>query len=181
MVVEGCSFKTCRLSIDCWRGATLRGAPLPDRSQVVASILTQAVTRALPDGWQGHYDERRAEAWLAAREHEGPVLFAVEHETDAAVGLVLLFESETEDGRNVDVRLGYLFAEEAWGKGLASELVTGFVEWCRGEGLIRSVIAGVGIDNRASLRVLEKNGFRELPTDPNDPGAELVLVLDVRL
>ena len=59
----------------------------------------------------------------------------------------------------MDVRLGYLLAESAWGKGLASELIEGFVRWCRGEAAIRSLAGGVNPDNAASIHVLEKNGF----------------------
>ncbi len=56
------------------------------------------------------------------------------------------------------MRLGYLLAERAWGKGIASELIRGLVEWCRKSG-IASIVGGVERNNIASRRVLEKNGF----------------------
>ena len=80
--------------------------------------------------------------------------------THQAVGLMILFETQAEEGNGqVDVRLGYLLSEAVWGKGIASELVRGFVRWCRGHESISSIAGGVAQDNLASKRVLEKNGF----------------------
>ncbi len=65
----------------------------------------------------------------------------------------------TTDAQERELRLGYIVAEDMWGRGIASEIVDGFVSWCRGEDAILSIAAGVGNDNPASKRVLEKNGF----------------------
>ena len=74
---------------------------------------------------------------------------------------MILFEMEAEEGNGAtDIRLGYLLSESTWGKGIASELVHGFVSWCRGQTSILSIAGGVALDNPASNRVLEKNGFQ---------------------
>ena len=84
---------------------------------------------------------------------------------------MMLFESP-----QTDVRLGYLLAEQAWGRGLASELVGGFVCWYEANPAIRHLVAGVDQDNVASVRVLEKNGF--VPSVRTDEsGTELTFVL----
>ena len=80
---------------------------------------------------------------------------------------MILFETEGESNAGIEVRLGYLLAETAWGSGLASELVCGFVDWCRRQE-IASIVGGVGSENIASRRVLEKNGFTRDPTEPHD-------------
>ena len=80
----------------------------------------------------------------------------------------------------MEVHLGYVLAESAWGQGLGSELVEGFVEWCRGERQIRSLIGGVAADNLASVRILEKNGFRPMGSDVDDPDADLMFILRLR-
>ena len=51
-----------------------------------------------------------------------------------------------------------MLAESAWGKGFATELITGLVNWCR-ENAIKSITGGVEHNNPASARVLEKCGF----------------------
>ena len=90
----------------------------------------------------------------------------------------MVLETAAATDRGVDVRLGYLIAESAWGKGLASELIGGFVEWCR-EQTIVSIEGGVGRENQASQRVLEKNGFELVtPTDPMQGELFFRLVLD---
>ena len=70
---------------------------------------------------------------------------------------MILFES---DGENMgkSIRIGYLLAEAAWGQGFASELLEGFVKWCRTVE-ISLVIGGVARSNVPSQRVMERNGF----------------------
>ena len=68
---------------------------------------------------------------------------------------MILHDTDTTATGSVEVRLGYLLAENAWGKGFASELIEGFVDWCRGQEAITSLAGGVEADNAASRRVLE--------------------------
>jgi len=179
VLLDECSFETDRLTIDSWRFQSARYEWLEDRGLMVRSLLTASVTQGLPLGWQGEYDRVRGEAWFSDREVEGPVLVAVEPGRSEVVGLLLLFESEVDGFDDVDVRVGYLLAEQAWGRGLASELVAGLVEWCQTRPLIRSLHGGVDSDNTASIGVLEKNGFVHSASGKNHAD-ELVLTLNLR-
>jgi RimJ/RimL family protein N-acetyltransferase len=76
-----------------------------------------------------------------------------------AVGLLILHEVASEKGGAADIHLGYLLAEAAWGFGLGSESVSGFVDWCRAPPGVRSIAGCVAHDNVASIRILERNGF----------------------
>lgn len=105
-------------------------------------LLRPAVLAPLPPSLQ----ERDPARWIAARRAEAEVL-AIEADS-ALVGVALLA------GRD-PVHLGYLLAEEAWGKGFASEAVAGLLAALPGE----SFRAGVARDNPASGRVLVKAGF----------------------
>ena len=88
-------------------------------------------------------------------------MLVVDRLTQQAVGLVILIEMQSEGGTDEkEVRLGYLLAEDSWGQGMASELVEGFVSWCREQTSISSIAGGVALNNPASKRVLQKNGFR---------------------
>ena len=84
-------------------------------------------------------------------------MLVVERASGEVAGLVILFETLLDQG--IEVRLGYLLAPPFWGKGLASELVSWLVRWCRAQDGIDSLAGGVSVDNPASRRVLEKNGF----------------------
>lgn len=121
---------------------------------VVINTLTPKVTQSLPPAWQGVYSPERANDWINKRDEEGVTLIAVDKSSLAAIGFVILFES----ANGKDLRLGYLLQESAWGNGYASELIQGFVEWSKSND-ISSITGGVEVDNIASKRVLEKNGF----------------------
>jgi RimJ/RimL family protein N-acetyltransferase len=64
-----------------------------------------------------------------------------------------------EPGEPVQIHLGYMLAEESWGKGIATELVSGVVQHLP-TGRQITVMGGVGNDNLGSAKVLEKAGFR---------------------
>ena len=126
-------------------------------------MLTKPVTRMLPEGWQGAFSEERARQWIIERNNEGTTLLVVSRSAGEPVGLMILYESIGRSTAAVELRLGYILAEEVWGEGLASELVGGFVSWCKVNN-VASIAGGVARANVASRRVLEKNGF---VCDPN--------------
>jgi ribosomal-protein-alanine N-acetyltransferase len=180
MVSERRSFQTDRLIVDEWHAASLASEGDRSLADIVASLMTASVTRPLPSEWQGEYTRHRAKEWIAQRDHEGPTLLAVERSSRLAVGLVILLETEVSTGSGVDIRLGYVLAEAAWGRGIGSELVGGFVEWCRAQSEIGSLIAGVTADNPASIRILEKSGFRLVGNDADESNAERIYELRLR-
>ena len=57
------------------------------------------------------------------------------------------------------ISIGYRFLEACWGKGIASEAVGLLVDHLLRETDIEIITAGTMVENRASARVLEKNGF----------------------
>jgi ribosomal-protein-alanine N-acetyltransferase len=56
--------------------------------------------------------------------------------------------------------LGYTLARSHWGRGLASEAARAFVDFGFDELHLRRIVAMVEVGNGASVRVLEKLGFR---------------------
>jgi len=156
--VRRCSFSTDRLVVGEWHHQAARF----DLNLVgaVGNILTTATTAALPPEWRGAFDGERARRWIEARDIESPTLLAIEIDTGLIVGLLILSETAGEFPlRGVDVRLGYVVAESAWGRGFATELVAGLVKWSQSEPSICTISAGVAPTNEASVRVLRKNGF----------------------
>lgn len=170
MICTGCAFQTRRLTVSDWCSPVERRH---DRVAIVSSLLTVETTRALPADWQGSYTADRASSWIGERDAEGVTLLVVERSTDRPVGLTILFESGVDDDSDdVEVRLGYVLSESVWGRGLAGELVEGFVAWCGGRQGIRRIAAGVSDSNPASARVLHRNGF--VPTSPSsDDGHQI--------
>lgn len=160
MDLSNCNFRTARLLLREWHSLDPDEWDGRDLSEAVISILTEPVTRSLPPTWQGDYTTSRAKGWIRERDSEGITLLAVSGETRMAVGLMILFQQVDDEVADAEIRVGYLLAESAWGSGMATEMVTGFVQWCRAQKFVGMITAGVEFDNHASRRVLEKCGLR---------------------
>ena len=170
MVARTCAFQTERLAVADWHVL-----PPDALSAFVMALLTPATTAPLPPAWHGAYDDARAQRWIAERDSEGTVLLAME--AGSPVGLLLLFEESDPEGRSL-LRVGYLIAEAAAGRGLGTELLAGLVAWSRGQPTVRALIGGVEPGNAASIRILEKCGFR-LDTTTGSAALELEYRLDL--
>ena len=118
------------------------------------------VTRHLPyPSWRSDAD---AQAWLR-RMHAmhaatlGRQYVIVLRATERVAGSCLLHRYEPGSAR---AELGYVLARDQWGRGLMHEALSALLAYAfEGYGL-RRVEAEVNPDNRASVAVLERLGFR---------------------
>jgi ribosomal-protein-alanine N-acetyltransferase len=178
-MLKRCAFRTEFLFVKEWNSLGHDEWLREDHADLVARIMTEPVTQTLPEHWQGRYTLDRARAWVDERNSEGVTLLAVDRSTREAVGFVILFEAGSGDsGGGADLRLGYLLAEQSWGKGLATELLAGLVDWCREQHSIVSITGGVSRDNPGSVRVLEKCGFRKIE-HPDESSGECLYRLEL--
>lgn len=109
-------------------------------------------------------------AWPTHRTVEdtrGFIAFALAQWATAPAGAYQVFRREDGllvGGTGLDftasatAETGYVLAVDAWGQGYATELLGAMVELARGLG-VRELTAGCHPDHRASIRVLEKQGF----------------------
>jgi len=158
---DDCEFVTGRLQVGPWRTVAQRVGL--DLASVIAELLTDRTTVALPESWQGNYTVDRARAWIEERDAESPTLLVVDATAAHPVGLVVL--AVRLDDSMVDVRIGYVIAEASWGRGFATELLSGLIDWIRTERSVHTLTGGVDLTNLASVRVMENNGFRRINTD----------------
>lgn len=165
-------FETGRLIVGEWHSLSPSDR---DLAKSVVAILTPAVTQSLPQGWQGEYSAERAAEWIRERDQESTVMLILDRESAEALGLVILFDAGDEAAGRI-VRIGYMLAEAAWSRGIGTELLRGFIEWCGTAG-VSSVLGGVERDNIASRRVMEKAGFVVEPGDASD--TELLYRFDI--
>lgn len=177
MLCKSCCFETERLLIKEWHSLAAGEWIAQDLAIIVQSMLTPSVTQSLPEPWQGEYTLARAREWVRERDEEGTMLLVIDRASRKAAGLVILFEIEHEETSSIELRLGYLLAESAWGKGFATELIRGLIAWCQSAG-IGSIVGGVARENVASKRVLEKNGFACIPE--TESAAEQLFELRLR-
>jgi RimJ/RimL family protein N-acetyltransferase len=157
-------FSTRRLCVRTW-SAVIGDADLRARfSAALPGILTEPVLRHLPEGLRhtgANFDPTEWMAVLLSRVEVGVVLT---RDGERSIGFLTL---RGDDAPDPEISVGYLLAEEAWGRGFATELVEGVIAACRATGDVR-LRAGVATGNPASMHVLRKAGFREIGT-PDDP------------
>jgi len=159
-----CIFATERLQVVSWQNYTAEWTDGDAFAERTISILTPEVTKSLPEGWQMVRTVSQARQWINARNQESDLFVLVHNHEDMVVGFLFLFRENTTGTNRFNVHLGYLLSKDTWGKGLGSELIKGLVNWCDKEGNVSSLSGGVEIDNKASIRVLEKNGFCRVTT-----------------
>ncbi|MDL5364606.1 GNAT family N-acetyltransferase [Xanthomonas sp. NCPPB 2654] len=99
----------------------------------------------------------------------------VEH--DEVIGLC----SVTRVPAQGSVDIGYGIVAARRGKGAATRAVAAVAQWARHDPRVHRLTADTAVDNHASQRVLERNGFRRSGerVDPED-GPLLCWELDVR-
>lgn len=122
----------------------------------VVEILSPAVVQHLPPAFQNVNSMEAAELWFVEIIAESRLFVVNERLSGAVIGLLFVHVNDQRQAH-----IGYLLGEDYWGKGLASELLTGFLEfaveeadWCR-------LTGGVDKDNKASAQLLQKLGFVE--------------------
>jgi RimJ/RimL family protein N-acetyltransferase len=143
----------------------LRPAWPEDAAELTRAIGQQAVVRMLSRvPWP--YFEEHARTWIdTTRDPYLPtLLITLPDEGGRIAGCVGLHEAAGEDGRQVEV--GYWLEPRSWGRGYATEALSGLLWLARLAGHKR-IVSCHAADNPASGRVLRKAGFR--PTGRDRP------------
>ena len=159
MTQKSKGFVTERLQVASWKSALKEGAPRQKLVEELAIILTPDVLRYLPLPLHMPGGPQTIDRWISARDGESDVFTIRKHGPSALIGLLILAPFQEPDATRT-VHLGYLFADHAWGKGFATELLHGLVAAQIEQGGPAKLLAGVGKGNAASAMVLLKSGFR---------------------
>ena len=129
----------------------------------IVKLLSPAVVKSLPCGWQGIESPEQALGWLQNQLKEGDLLAVKLKEQAEIIGFIFLYEHKSKSG-STSINIGYLLGEKYWGKGFASEMLSALVNNYQNEANIsanvRTLFAGVEAGNTASVKVLEKCGFK---------------------
>ena len=168
MLANNCRYETDRLRVDSWKNFISDLKDEQNFIERIISILTPDVTVSLPGDWRKVNSVDSAKKWLNDRDRESEVLAIENIKNGLVVGFLFLNEEYSHQTGLIDLRIGYLLSKETWGKGLGSELIEGLVAWCEKAGNVSSITGGVEVSNKASIRVLEKNGFK-IATGANPP------------
>ncbi len=160
--MELLSFSTDRLTLRHWRDALAHPARRNQLERDILPILTPKVLAHLPPSLQTRQTPSAINHWVTKRAQESDVYTISDRTKDQLIGLLILAAPEQAD----HIHLGYLLDEPAWGLGYASEILQGLAVQFAHQTV--QLTAGVGHDNPASARVLEKAGFKQDADQSND-------------
>lgn len=120
---------------------------------------SRSIWLTLTDAFPHPYTEGDAEAWIARMEkaEELPTSFAVRVEGEPVGGIGFSRREKAESRLTASV--GCWIGEAYWGRGLATDALRQVVRYAFNRFDFERLEAMVIEGNRASCRVLEKNGF----------------------
>lgn len=156
MAIENTELSTSRTRVLSW--AAMYEGRKYDAEQALARLLTPAVLKDLPTPLQGVGTVGSHTEWINARLAESTVLAIASPDKATLFGLILLADFAIADA-GLDIHLGYLFAQDHWGKGLASEVIQALTDHLLYSDLDIRLFGSVDKSNPASARVLQKAGF----------------------
>jgi ribosomal-protein-alanine N-acetyltransferase len=144
IVLSLCSLRPCREG---------------DQAEIVRHANNPRVALHLRERFSQPYTWADADAWIArVADHSPPLNFAITID-DRLVGGIGL-EPGTDIHR-VSAEVGYWLGEAVWGRGIASCAVQGFTTYSFATfPELNRLFAYVDESHPASIRVLEKGGFR---------------------
>jgi len=152
------SYQTTRLQI----AEILCSSQEPEFLLSVMDVLTPRVVENLPPYFHGVVSTVLAREWLKNITSEGRLFIVNLTGKSNAIGFVFL--SNQKSG---DTHIGYLLGESYWGKGYATEILKGLIDFIKSEDQITRLIAGVVPDNVASIKLLHKLGFIHSSSEGN--------------
>jgi RimJ/RimL family protein N-acetyltransferase len=137
--------------------STIRPWRLDDAESLARHANNRKVWRALRDRFPHPYTAEDARKFLEATVKFEPITIFCIEVNDAAVGEIGI-HLENDVHRHT-AELGYWLGEEFWARGVMTEAVGAFTDFCFDRFSLRRIYAEPFANNPASARVLEKAGF----------------------
>ncbi len=129
-----------------------------DKSSLIKNADNIKIAMMVKDRFPYPYGEAAADNWLKSMTGEATQTNFAIVVNDQAVGGIG-FESQGDIFRRA-AEIGYWLGEEYWGKGIATEAVRAVTAYAFKNFDLCRLCAGVFATNPASVRVLEKAGYR---------------------
>jgi len=129
----------------------------------ISELLTPKVVECLPPHFKNIKSISDAQGWYNNMVTESRLFMVKNSGTKRLIGFIFVF---VEDGG--DAHIGYLLGEAYWGKGYATELLKGLLDFTNHENKITRLIAGVATNNIVSANLLQKLGFVNRQNEKNE-------------
>jgi [ribosomal protein S5]-alanine N-acetyltransferase len=137
---------------------TIRDWRINDAESLAKHANNRRIWLTVRDRFPHPYTINDARDFLkrATTEGESEKFYCIEISGSAAGGIGF---KPGEDVHRHTAEIGYWLSEEFWGKGIMSEVVPAFVNYCFEKFSLKRISAAAYSSNPASARVLEKAGF----------------------
>ena len=135
----------------------LRDYDATDAPRLVELANNENVSRFLIYTFPFPYTMKDADWWIATGSNANGAKTKVIEYDGAFIGSVGI--TPQVGWKSHTAEIGYWLGEEFWGRGIASQVLKQMTEDAFSEGMWEKLFAPVLAPNRASARVLEKNGF----------------------
>ena len=136
----------------------IRSYEINDQNALMKYANNDKISINLRDSFPYPYTEKEAQAWISAAINQNPELnFAIANSDELIGGIGLLLQP---DVYRFSAEIGYWLAEPFWGKGIASLTLLALSKYAFELYDLNRIFAGVFQGNGASMRVLEKSGFK---------------------
>jgi ribosomal-protein-alanine N-acetyltransferase len=129
-----------------------------DLDALVRHADNPRVAQNLRDLFPSPYTKADGAKWLALMAQQRPETgFAIEVAGAAVGGIGVTVE---QDIQRVSAEIGYWLGESFWGRGVATAALIGFSRYVFANFDVTRLFALAFVENAASMRVLEKSGYR---------------------
>lgn len=130
----------------------------PEDAAALATICNnKKIWMNVRDRFPHPYTVKDAVEWIAFALSQKPVQnFAILYKGEVAGSIGI---TPKEDIYRKAIEIGYFIGESFWGGGIATEAVAHILDYIRQQFDIVRIYAEVFDHNKASMKVLEKNGF----------------------
>lgn len=129
-----------------------------DEAELVRHANNRKVAAQLRDRFPHPYTLSDARDFLTRVQQQDPaqvLAIAVEDRVVGGIGVML-----GADVERISAELGYWLGEELWGRGIATAAVRGITRYALATFELNRLFAVPFADNAASIRVLQKAGYR---------------------
>lgn len=135
----------------------LRPYTLADAKALTKIANNENISINLRDGFPNPYNENDARNFIKmSMDKEVQSIFAIIYKGDLAGSIGLHLQ---EDVYRYTAELGYFIAEPFWNKGIATKSIDMITKFGFESLHLNRIFAGIFETNKASMRILEKNGF----------------------
>ena len=136
----------------------IRSFKMSDVKSMAKYANNYNIYKRLRDYFPNPYTEKEAKVWLKyvlSQVPETNFAIATKDELIGSIGFTIL-----KDVNRYSAEIGYWLAEPFWGKGIASEALSQLTQFAFSKFELNRIFAGVFEGNSASIKVLEKAGYK---------------------